>query len=97
MVLFACLFWNLAAQGDRFFAALALVTLIVSLSVSHVRAEAEAAGVMVSEGLFQRLERVIAAFFGLLIPGAMGPVLVLLASLGAFTVVQRGWAALRGA
>jgi CDP-diacylglycerol--glycerol-3-phosphate 3-phosphatidyltransferase len=97
MVLFASLFWNLAAQGERLLAALALVTLIVSLSVSHVRAEAEAAGVTLTEGLFQRLERVIAAFFGLLIPGAMGPVLVLLALLGAFTVVQRGWTALRGA
>ena len=97
MVLFASLFWNLAAQGDRLLSALALATLIVSLSVSHVRAEAEAAGVTLTEGLFQRLERVIAAFFGLVIPGAMGPVLVLLASLGAFTVVQRGWTALRGA
>ena len=97
MVLFACLFWNLAAQGDRLLAALALVTLIVSLSVSHVRAEAEAAGVTLTEGLFQRLERVSATIIGLIVPGAMGPVLVLLAALGAFTVVQRGWTALRGA
>lgn len=97
MVLFACLFWNLAAHGDRFLAALALVTLIVSLSVSHVRAEAEAAGVALTEGLFQRLERVLATMVGLLVPGAMGPVLVLLAALGAFTVVQRGFSALRGA
>jgi CDP-diacylglycerol--glycerol-3-phosphate 3-phosphatidyltransferase len=97
MVLFACLFWNLAAHGDRVLAALALVTLIVSLSVSHVRAEAEAAGVALTEGLFQRLERVLATMIGLLVPGAMGPVLVLLAALGAFTVVQRGFAALRAA
>jgi len=97
MVLFACLFWNLAARGDQLLAALALVTLIVSLSVSHVRAEAEAAGVTLTEGLFQRLERVVATILGLLVPGAMGPVLVLLAALGALTVVQRGWAALRGA
>jgi CDP-diacylglycerol--glycerol-3-phosphate 3-phosphatidyltransferase len=97
MVLFACLFWNLAADGDRFLAALALVTLIVSLSVSHVRAEAEAAGVGLTEGLFQRLERVSAMIVGLIVPGAMTPVLVLLAALGTFTVVQRGWAALRGA
>jgi CDP-diacylglycerol---glycerol-3-phosphate 3-phosphatidyltransferase len=97
MVLFGSLFWNLAAQGERLLAALALVTLIVSLSVSHVRAEAEAAGVSLTEGLFQRLERVLAAMFGLLVPGAMGPVLVLLATLGAITVAQRGWAALRGA
>lgn len=97
MVLFACLFWNLAAQDERTLAALALITLIVSLSVSHVRAEAEAAGVVLTEGLFQRLERVMATILGLLIPGAMGPVLVLLAALGAFTLVQRGFAALRAA
>lgn len=97
MLLFGCLFWNLAAEGDRFLAALALVTLIVSLSVSHVRAEAEAAGLALTEGLFQRLERVSAMIVGLMIPGAMAPVLVLLAALGTFTVVQRGWAALRGA
>ena len=97
MVLFSCLFWNLAQQGDSLLAALALLTLIVSLSVSHVRAEAEAAGVSLTEGLFQRLERVLATMVGLLIPGAMGPVLVLLAGLGALTVVQRGFAALRGA
>lgn len=97
MVLFASLFWNLSAAGDRPLAALALVTLIVSLSVSHVRAEAEAAGVALTEGLFQRLERVLAMMVGLLIPGAMGPVLVVLAALGTLTVLQRGWAALRGA
>lgn len=97
MLLFGCLFWNLAAEGDRFLAALALVTLIVSLSVSHVRAEAEAAGLALTEGLFQRLERVSAMIVGLMIPGAMAPVLVLLAALGTFTVAQRGWAALRGA
>lgn len=97
LVLFASLFWNLANQGDRVLAALALVTLIVSLAVSHVRAEAEAAGVSLTEGLFQRLERVLAMIVGLLIPGAMGPVLVVLAILGALTVVQRSLTALRGA
>ena len=50
-----------------------------------------------SEGLFQRLERVLALVVGLLIPGAMLPVLVLLAVLGTVTVVQRVFAALRGA
>jgi CDP-diacylglycerol--glycerol-3-phosphate 3-phosphatidyltransferase len=97
MVLFSCLFWRLASTGERVEAALALITLIVSLSVSHVRAEAEAAGVGLSEGLFQRLERMLAVIVGLVIPGAMLPVLVLLAGLGAVTVVQRAFAALRGA
>ena len=97
MVLFSCLFWALAADGRRVPAALALITLVVSLSVSHVRAEAEAAGVSLTEGLFQRLERMIAMILGLLIPGAMEPVLWLLAVLGGITVAQRAFAALTGA
>ncbi len=97
MILFACLFWRFAATGQRLDAVLALITLVVSLAVSHVRAEAEAAGVTLSEGLFQRLERVIALVIGLLIPGAMTPILVVLAVLGVVTVVQRVLAALRAA
>ena len=73
------------------------MTLVVSLSVSYVRAEAEAAGVSLTEGLFQRLERMLAMMIGLLIPGAMLPVLVLLAILGTVTLFQRSWAAVRGA
>jgi CDP-diacylglycerol--glycerol-3-phosphate 3-phosphatidyltransferase len=97
MVLFSALFWALAADGRRVPAALALVTLVVSLSVSHVRAEAEAAGVTLTEGLFQRLERMVAMMVGLLIPGAMEPVLWLLAVLGGVTVAQRAFSALTGA
>jgi CDP-diacylglycerol---glycerol-3-phosphate 3-phosphatidyltransferase len=97
MVLFSCLFWRLASTGYRVEAALALVTLVVSLSVSHVRAEAEAAGVGLTEGLFQRLERMLAIILGLLVPGAMLPVLVLLAGLGGVTVIQRAFTALRAA
>jgi CDP-diacylglycerol--glycerol-3-phosphate 3-phosphatidyltransferase len=97
MVLFSCLFWVLATNGQRAEAALALVTLVVSLGVSQVRAEAEAAGVKLSDGVFQRLERMLAMMAGLLIPHAMLPVLVLLSALGGLTVVQRVWVALRGA
>jgi len=97
MILFSCLFWRLSAQGDTLEAVLALVTLVVSLSVSHIRAEAEAAGTQLTEGLFQRLERMLALMVGLLIPGAMLPVLVLLSTLGIVTVLQRGFAALRRA
>ncbi len=96
-ILFGCLFWALAAQGNTFEAALALVTLVVSLSVSHVRAEAEAIGVTLTEGFFQRLERFLALIVGLMIPGAMRPVLVLLSVLGAVTLLQRGWSAVREA
>jgi CDP-diacylglycerol--glycerol-3-phosphate 3-phosphatidyltransferase len=93
-ILFSCLFWSLAQSGRRADAALALFTLVISLSVSHIRAEAEAVGVRLTEGFFQRLERFLALMLGLLVPGAMTPVLVVLAVLGAVTALQRGWSAL---
>lgn len=94
MILFSCLFWNLAAKGETVQAALALLTLIVSLGVSQIRAEAEAVGVVLTEGLFQRLERFIALLVGLWIPGMMLPALIVLAGLGVFTLAQRGFSAL---
>jgi CDP-diacylglycerol--glycerol-3-phosphate 3-phosphatidyltransferase len=97
VILFSALFWNLSSTGETLEAWLALATLVVSLSVSHVRAEAEAVGIEMTEGLFQRLERFLALIVGLLIPGAMLPVLVLLAALGAFTMLQRGFTALKEA
>jgi phosphatidylglycerophosphate synthase len=93
-ILFSCLFWALAADGKRLDAGLALFTLVVSLSVSHIRAEAEAVGVRLTEGFFQRLERFLALMIGLLVPGAMTPILLILAALGAVTAIQRGWSAL---
>jgi hypothetical protein len=68
--------------------------MVIALSVSHIRAEAEAAGVSLSEGFFQRLERYIAMILGLAIPGALLPALAILTTLGGVTVLQRGWAAL---
>lgn len=94
MVLFSCLFWNLASQGETLQAALALLTLVVSLGVSQIRAEAGAVGIELSEGLFQRLERMLALMVGLLIPHMMFPALIALAVLGVFTVLQRGFNAL---
>jgi CDP-diacylglycerol--glycerol-3-phosphate 3-phosphatidyltransferase len=92
MILFSCLFWSEAAQGHAVAAALVLVTLVVALAVSHIRAEAEAGGVVMTEGLFQRLERYVVLILGLLIPGALLPALALLAALGAVTALQRAWA-----
>jgi CDP-diacylglycerol--glycerol-3-phosphate 3-phosphatidyltransferase len=89
LILFGCLFWSLAGEHLSLSAALALITLVVSLGVSHVRAEGEAEGIKLSEGFFQRLERYVALFFGLVIPGLLLPVLVLLAALGGLTLVQR--------
>jgi CDP-diacylglycerol--glycerol-3-phosphate 3-phosphatidyltransferase len=96
-ILFSCLFWALAANGEQLEAALALITLVVSLSVSHVRAEAEAVGVSLTEGFFQRLERFLALIVGLLIPGAIRPVLVVLTVLGGITLLQRAWSAVQDA
>jgi len=97
MILFSCLYWRLADTGQDVAAVLALVTLVVSLGVSHVRAEAEAVNVVLTEGLFQRLERVLALTIGLMIPGMMLPVLILLAVLGTATALQRAFLAVRGA
>jgi len=94
MILFGCAFWMLSGQGERLEAGLALATLVISLTVSHIRAEAESTGVSLSEGLFQRLERYLAMMIGLMVPGMLLPMLVLLTVLGGFTVVQRGWNAL---
>lgn len=94
VILFGCLYWSLAGQELVAQAALALATLVVALSVSHIRAEAEAAGVSLSDGLFQRLERYVAMILGLTIPGALLPALAVLTVLGGVTVVQRGWVAI---
>lgn len=94
LILFGCLYWSLAGQDLRLQAALALATMVIALSVSHIRAEAEAAGVSLTEGFFQRLERYIAMMIGLPIPGALLPALLVLTVLGGVTVVQRTWTAL---
>ncbi len=89
VIVFACLFWSLAGQGRKAAASVCLIVLSVSLGVSHVRAEAEAAGVSMSGGFFQRLERYVALTIGLSVPGALLPVLLILAILGGATIVQR--------
>jgi CDP-diacylglycerol---glycerol-3-phosphate 3-phosphatidyltransferase len=94
VILFGCLYWSLAGQGERLEAGLALATLVIALAVSHIRAEAEAAGVPLSEGFFQRLERYVAMMIGIPTPGALLPALAILTVLGGVTVLQRGWTAL---
>lgn len=88
---------HLGRTGDDALAGLALVALVVSLGVSHVRAEGEAVGVRMTGGAMQRMERTIAVVLGLAIPGALPIALALLAALGAFTVIQRTWTAIAGA
>jgi CDP-diacylglycerol--glycerol-3-phosphate 3-phosphatidyltransferase len=96
MILFSSLFWLMAARHEPVAAGLALVTLVVSLSVSQVRAEAEAVGFTLTEGFFQRLERFLALMIGLLIPHTMFTVLVVLTLLGSLTLLQRSFLALLG-
>jgi len=95
VLVFGALFWSLAEQGHQAAAAFALIALVASFMVSDLRAEAEAAGVALTEGMAQRLERYVLLLLGLLIPGALLPVLALLAVLGVLTACQRGWSAWR--
>ncbi len=81
---------------NRLTAALALAGLVVSLLVSHLRAESEAAGLRMTEGSVQRLERYVGLILGLSIPGALLPVLAGLVVLGLVTTVQRLAYAWRG-
>lgn len=90
-IVFGCLYWSLAGQGEELAAALSLAVLGVSLGVSYVRAAAEARGVALGEGLFQRLERYVALCLGLWIPGALVPALIILLVLGGITLIQRVW------
>jgi CDP-diacylglycerol--glycerol-3-phosphate 3-phosphatidyltransferase len=86
-----------AIHGNELTAALALVAMVASLLTSHVRAEGEAAGLKITEGSVQRLERYVAMILGLTIPGALLPALALLAALGLVTTLQRlvwAWRAL---
>ena len=99
LIVFGCLFWTLAAQGHGTAAALALSSLLAALMVSYVRAEAEAMGLAMTEGLMQRLERYVLLIIGLIVPGAILPVLVILTALGGLTVLQRmgvSWLRLTG-
>jgi CDP-diacylglycerol--glycerol-3-phosphate 3-phosphatidyltransferase len=89
LVVFACIFWSEAGQGHDVSAALALVCMIVSFLVSHVRAEGEALGLELTEGMVQRLERYLALIVGLIVPGALPWVLGLLTALGMVTALQR--------
>ena len=95
-ILFGCLFWAEAGQEHHTASILALCTLSISLVVSQIRAEGEALGVKLSEGVFQRLERYVALMIGLTAPGALLPVLAILTGLGGTTIAQRMWSAWRG-
>jgi CDP-diacylglycerol--glycerol-3-phosphate 3-phosphatidyltransferase len=85
-----------AVHENELSAALALSAMVVSLLVSHLRAEAEAAGLGMTEGTVQRLERYVGLVIGLTVPGVLLPVLAALTLLGVVTTVQRLLTARRG-
>lgn len=89
-IVFGALLYSLVTQGRTEAGLLCLFALIVSLFVSHARAEGEVRGVEMSGGLFQRLERYLALTFGLTVPGTLVPVLGVLTALGLVTTLQRG-------
>jgi CDP-diacylglycerol--glycerol-3-phosphate 3-phosphatidyltransferase len=95
VIVFGCLYWSAAGQGRRLAAGLALGSLLVSLLTSHIRAEAEAVGLTLTEGLLQRLERYVMLTIALTVPGALVPVLAVITGLGAVTVLQRAGSAWR--
>ena len=94
-IVLGCLFWSLSGQNLELQAALCMSALVISLLVSQIRAEGEALELTMSEGVMQRLERYVVLMIGLTAPGALLPVLAILTGLGAVTVLQRGWSAVR--
>jgi CDP-diacylglycerol--glycerol-3-phosphate 3-phosphatidyltransferase len=94
-IVFGSLFVSEGIRGARLSAGLALGALVVGLLVSHLRAQAEALGASMTEGMFQRPERVVVLFLGLVVPRALVPALALLTAMGAATVAQRLVAAWR--
>ena len=100
MVFGAIFYAEFTVHDNAVNAALALSALVVSLLVSHFRAEGEAAGVPMSEGSVQRLERYVGLTLGLTVPGLLPWALGSLTALGLVTTFQRaarGWRALREA
>jgi CDP-diacylglycerol---glycerol-3-phosphate 3-phosphatidyltransferase len=88
-IVYGSLFISEGLRGARLSAALALGSLVVGLLVSHLRAQAEASGATMTEGMFQRPERVVVLSLGLVIPKALIPALAVLTAMGALTVAQR--------
>jgi CDP-diacylglycerol--glycerol-3-phosphate 3-phosphatidyltransferase len=94
-IVYGSLFISEGLRGAQLSAGLAFGSLVVGLLVSHLRAQAETSGAPLTEGLFQRAERVVVLAIGLIIPGALVPALSLLTAMGALTVAQRLVAAWR--
>jgi CDP-diacylglycerol---glycerol-3-phosphate 3-phosphatidyltransferase len=98
-VIFGCIFIAEATiHHEPATAGLALAAMVASFLVSGIRAEGEAAGVDMSEGSVQRLERTVGLTFGLTVPGLLLPILAILTALSLLTATQRAahaWVNLR--
>lgn len=87
--------WYFGERGEDIQVALTFAALLGSVSVSYMRARAEAAGMSMREGLFRRQERVGLLTIGLLFNGltvviAIMAVLTNLTALQRFAVLARG-------
>lgn len=87
-VVFAAVAYHFAVHGQPALAGVATLALLGSVLVSYARARAEALGLDCKVGAMTRAERLLALVAGLAF-GLLGPVVLALAVLGAFTVVQR--------
>jgi CDP-diacylglycerol---glycerol-3-phosphate 3-phosphatidyltransferase len=87
-VMLIALTYLFARNGNSGGAALAAATLLLSLSVSYIRARAEGMGVACSEGWFTRTERVIDIALGLLLNQVI-IALAVVSALSLFTAGQR--------
>ena len=91
--------YRFALSGDEFAAAMCVVVVLGSLTVSYTRARAEALGVECKVGLATRPVRVVILSVGLVFAKGAGvfdadllaPAIYAMAALTAFTVVQRVW------
>jgi CDP-diacylglycerol--glycerol-3-phosphate 3-phosphatidyltransferase len=78
----------MACEGSEWGAVLGGATLLLSLSVSYIRARAESIGLSCSEGWFTRVERVIVIAVGLVINRVIIAIAIV-AVLSLITALQR--------
>jgi CDP-diacylglycerol--glycerol-3-phosphate 3-phosphatidyltransferase len=99
--IFGALIWWFSGPGDnRLIVLLALLSLVLGVLTSYIKARAEGVGLTCDVGLVERTERLIlvlvgTGFTGLGIPYALHVGLWLLLAGSAVTVVQRGMAVRR--
>lgn len=77
------------ARDEPWVAAVALVALVASFLVSYVKARAEGLGFECKVGIAERAERLIIVIVALIFNDLLPPMMVLLAALSVFTVLQR--------